>query len=666
MTQPAKKIEPPKPKFCERCRFEYPGELEKCPEDGSVLRDLQADPLVNTVFAERYEIKSVLGYGGMSMVYKARHTLMDRTVAIKILHPDYTKEPTSLQRFQLESKAAASLTHQNVVTVYDFGCYNGQAFFVMDCLEGKSLAQTIEESGPIGYERAVNLFKQVCDGLEAAHRKGIIHRDLKPGNLIIIPHDDGSELVKIVDFGIAKMMPRAGEQALNLTQTGEVFGSPVFMSPEQCLGKPLDPRSDIYALGCVLYEALTGSPPLIGENFLETLNKHVGEKPKPFSTIAPEKKIPPQLEEVIFKCLEKNPDDRFQTVGELRDALPNYGPGRVKSSGGQSQTATQARTKQIITISLKTDSKILSWVSGISIALLACIFAFLFFWPGPKDDAGTPGSKLFWTVTVSMAESALNNRNFEFAKKLTDRAETVAQTFGDNRARLLFTLNLEARILRASGQFDALKDVNTRINNYLTEKTVNDFKTTKDYLNGLMTSHDSIKKSLDAIDIQASIDRVFRTSGELEASEMYSEQEQLLSMARDVFQKLNVQDMRNRAKLDLMLADCLTKRQHLHEVRNLLLEATKLFKENDSTMKSEEAVRAMLALGVFDKDQSNYDAAKTEIPEAISLAEKYHFTKIKAACYGAYSDYYHQLKQDDLAKKYAALAEQAGAEKDNY
>jgi len=664
VTQSVKKLEPQEPKFCDRCRFEYPGNLEKCPEDGSILRNLQDDPLVNKVFADRYEIKSVLGYGGMSMVYKARHTLMDRTVAIKILHPDYTKEPTSLQRFQLESKAAASLAHQNVVTVYDFGTANGQAFFVMDCLEGKSLAQTIDEEGPISYQRAVNIFKQVCDGLEAAHRKGIIHRDLKPGNLILIPQEDGPELVKIVDFGIAKMMPRAGEQALNLTQTGEVFGSPVFMSPEQCLGKALDTRSDIYSLGCVLYEALTGSPPLIGENFLETLNKHVGEKAKPLSTIAPERKIPPQIEEAIFKCLEKNPNDRFQTVGELRDALPDYGPVGGRKSGGQ--TATQARTKQIITISLKTDSKVLTWVSGVAITLLAGLLSFLFFWPGPKDDSGTIASKATWQVTVSMAESALNNRNFDFAKQLIDKAENLAMTFGDNRARLLFSLNLDARILRASGQFDALKDVNTRINNYLTERTVNDYKTTKDYLTGLLSSHDAIKKSLDAIDIQASIDRIIRTSGELEASEMYSEQEQLLSMARDVFQKLNVQDMRSRAKLDLMLADCLTKRQHLHDVRNLLLEATKLFRENDPTMKSEEAVRAVLTLGVFDKDQSNYGESKNELLEAISLAEKYQYTKLKSACYGAYSDYFRQLKQEDMAKKYAALAAKAGAEKDNY
>jgi serine/threonine protein kinase len=658
VSQPAKKIEPQRPKFCDRCRFEYPGELEKCPEDGSALRDLQADPLVGKVFAERYEIESVLGYGGMSMVYKARHTLMDRTVAIKILHPDYTKEPTALQRFQQESKAAASLNHQNVVTVYDFGCADGQAFFVMDCLEGKSLAQTIDEEGPLTYQRAVNVFKQVCDGLEAAHRKGIIHRDLKPGNLILMPQEVGPELVKIVDFGIAKMMPSENSQALRLTQTGEVFGSPIFMSPEQCLGKQLDTRSDIYSLGCVMYEALTGLAPLMGENFLETLNKHVGEKPKPFSETAPGKQIPEQIEEAVFKCLEKNPDDRFQTAGELRQALPDYGP-VGGSSTGRGQTATQARTKQMITISLKTDSKVLTWVSGIALLLLAGIFGFMFLWPGPKDDSGTPGSKMIWTVSGSLAEAALNNHDYENAKKFVNFSEGLAEKFGDNHTRLLFSLNLDARILRASGQFDALKDVNTRINSLLTDKTVNDYKTTKDYLTGLLSSRDSIKKSLNAIDIQASIDRIIRVSGELEAAEMYREQEELLAMARDVFQKLNVQDMRNRAKLDLMLADCMTHRQHLASVRTLLLEATELFKASDTGMKSEDAVRAALALGVFDKDQSNYPAAKVELLQAIDLAEKYHFDKLKAACYGAYSDYFHQLKQEDLAKKYAAMAEQA-------
>ncbi len=309
-------------KYCPSCFQQFEGLIDACPNDNTVLRGPKNDPWIGKTFADRYIVESVLGLGGMSVVYKAQHKLMNRIVAIKMLHNVLKQDITALERFKLEAQAASSLNHQNVITVYDFGVTaDGEPFFVMDYLEGESLKDLLERKGRLPYDRALALFKQICDGLEAAHKRGIIHRDLKPANVVITKQDDGSELLRLVDFGIAKMMPQAGKADQHLTKTGEVFGSPIYMSPEQCLGKEIDARSDIYALGCLMYETLTGRVPFIGDSFLETMNKHVGENPKPLHEVVPDANIPPELENVISRCMAKKPDDRFATVGELRDTL---------------------------------------------------------------------------------------------------------------------------------------------------------------------------------------------------------------------------------------------------------------------------------------------------------------------------------------------------------
>src|SRR5579885_1737414 len=274
-------------RYCPNCFQQFEG-LTLCPNDGTTLRGSSNDPLIGKVFAERYEIESVLGLGGMSIVYKAKHRLMNRTVAIKMLHGKLKEDVTSLERFKLEAQAASSLSHQNIITVYDFGVTDdGEPFFVMDCLEGESLEDLIERKPNLPLERALPIFKQICAGLDAAHKKGIVHRDLKPANVVLIREQDGSELVKIVDFGIAKILPGAGIEQQQLTKTGEIFGSPIYMSPEQCLGKELDTRSDLYAFGCLMYDVLAGGPPFRGESILETMNMHVNEAPRPIKELMP-------------------------------------------------------------------------------------------------------------------------------------------------------------------------------------------------------------------------------------------------------------------------------------------------------------------------------------------------------------------------------------------
>jgi eukaryotic-like serine/threonine-protein kinase len=218
------------------------------------------DPLIGKVFAERYEILSQVGVGGMSTVYRARHKFMNNDVAIKILAPKLVADLKSMKRFRQEAQVTSSLEHPNIVTAHDFGITpQGQIFLIMDFVEGRTLASIITESGSLPIARALNIFVQLCDALEHAHQNRIIHRDLKPGNIIISDSERG-EKVKVVDFGIAKISQEIGSQNVSLTAQGEVFGSPVYMSPEQCTDSPMDERSDLYSLGCPMFETLTGRP----------------------------------------------------------------------------------------------------------------------------------------------------------------------------------------------------------------------------------------------------------------------------------------------------------------------------------------------------------------------------------------------------------------------
>ena len=308
---------------CPTCGKEVAADAKVCPHDGTILSWSTVDPLVGTLFMEKYQIADVLGRGGMSAVYKARHLLMDRDVALKVLRAELVHDPQSLRRFQLESRAVSAVKHPNVMMVHDFGLTpDGIPYLIMDYLEGKTITAILRDEGQLTPERCVQLFHQACLALGHAHSKGVIHRDIKPSNLIVLVEEDGTEVLKIVDFGIAKLLQTEGSMA-KLTSTGEVFGSPAYMSPEQCIGTTADNRSDIYALGCVLYECLTGMSPIRGTTAMETCMKQINEMPKPFKEVRPDLKIPAEFEAVAFKALAKNPLDRYQSMAELDQALKN-------------------------------------------------------------------------------------------------------------------------------------------------------------------------------------------------------------------------------------------------------------------------------------------------------------------------------------------------------
>lgn len=278
----------------------------------------KAESMTGAIIADRYRVLSTLGTGAMGTVYKARHELLNREVAIKMLKSEATEDESSHKRFENEARAAASLSHTHLITVTDYGFLsNGSPFLVMDYVEGRSLAGLVKQPKAIDDALLLTVMTQICSGLAHAHEKGLIHRDLKPSNILITTGDGGRPHVKIVDFGLAK--PIVGDQ--DLTHTGQVFGTPLYMSPEQCQGRKLDARSDIYSLGCLMYRIVSGRLPFSGENPVTTIVMHVKDAPPaiPLEKLTSEFRY--RLVPVIMRCLEKDPDLRPQSVMELRSEI---------------------------------------------------------------------------------------------------------------------------------------------------------------------------------------------------------------------------------------------------------------------------------------------------------------------------------------------------------
>lgn len=270
----------------------------------------------------RYKIVALIGEGGMGSVYKVWDTALNATFAIKVLRDELSKDPGAIKRFEQEVTAASHLTHPNLVAVYDHGRNDhGAPYLVMDYLEGESLAARLKREHCLDWHQAIDVFIQISEALLHAHAKGVIHRDLKPSNVILIEGENGHDFVKIVDFGIAKILPSMGIEEQNLTQTGEIFGSPLYMSPEQCKGEKLDSRSDVYSLGCLMYEVLAGRLPFTAENPIKTILQHLSDAPPAFSVVAIGLELPEGLETVIDRCLEKSVYDRYQNMETLRTDL---------------------------------------------------------------------------------------------------------------------------------------------------------------------------------------------------------------------------------------------------------------------------------------------------------------------------------------------------------
>ncbi len=266
--------------------------------------------MIGRLLRNRYELLEEIGNGGTAVVYKARCTLLDRIVAVKVLKDELARDQAFVRKFRSEAQAAAQISHPNIVNVYDVGEDDGLHFIVMEYVEGISLKKYIEERGRLSPQEAVRIAVSICDALEQAHQKGIIHRDIKPHNILIT--GDGS--VKVADFGIAK-----ASSTSTITYGGNIMGSVHYISPEQARGAPVDATTDIYSLGCLLYEMLTGRVPFDAESPITVALKHIHEEPVPPRSINPD--IPAGLERIVLKAMSKNPYLRFQTAAEMKQAL---------------------------------------------------------------------------------------------------------------------------------------------------------------------------------------------------------------------------------------------------------------------------------------------------------------------------------------------------------
>jgi eukaryotic-like serine/threonine-protein kinase len=274
------------------------------------------------VFSNRYEIQRGIARGGMAEVYLARDQLLDRPVAVKVLFAEYARDPSFVERFRREAQSAAGLNHPNIVAIYDWGQERGTYFIVMEYVRGRSLRDVVQVNGSFSARRTAEIGAEIAGALEFAHRNGVVHRDVKPGNVLLTADGD----IKVTDFGIA----RAGTSEA-LTQTGAVMGTATYFSPEQAQGLPVDGRSDVYSLGVVLYEMVTGEPPFTGESPVAVAYKHVREDPEPPAARAPD--LPPDLEHIILTAMAKDADSRYPTAEELGTDLLRFVRGQPPLGG---------------------------------------------------------------------------------------------------------------------------------------------------------------------------------------------------------------------------------------------------------------------------------------------------------------------------------------------
>ena len=329
------------------------------------------DPLLDALLLGRYQITRRIGQGGMGAVYEATHKLIGKRVAVKVLLDKYAQKSQVVARLEQEARLASSIGHENIIDITDFGqTGDGRTFVVMEFLEGESLGAALAREGRMDEQRAIDIGYQIASALAAAHQKGVIHRDVKPDNVFLLERR-GKDYVKVVDFGISKSI-RPGEgadsESPRLTQTGMVLGTPLYMSPEQARGdEELDHRIDIYALGVILYELVTGEVPFKGSNYLSIISQVINEEPTPPRDLRPE--LSSELESVIMKALSKNRGERYQTMEEIAEDLAALRADDGASTARARITASRFRRSR----RSRSWLQVLAWVAGIAVVISAVV-----------------------------------------------------------------------------------------------------------------------------------------------------------------------------------------------------------------------------------------------------------------------------------------------------
>jgi len=363
--------------LCSKCSALNPQGTRFCAKCGSAIENSDkdiGDPLIGSFVGERFLVKEKLGEGGMGVVYKAEQTAMDRMVALKVLHSHITDEDM-YARFRNEAAASSKLNHPNTITVYDFGKTDtGSLYIAMEFVKGVSLDDEIVDNGPMDWRRACHIGKQICGSLQNAHDNGIVHRDLKPENVMLCERAGERDVVKVLDFGIAKILEDDGgqDQRKALTKTGMVFGTPQYMSPEQVRGEKVDARSDIYSTGIILYQALVGQLPFKSETPMGVLTKHLLDTPPAFDEIAPETKIPAELEKIVMQTLAKGRDDRPQSMKQLATMLDAALEGKG-IAGAASASPKTVKAKPILNVEADSTAKSAKGGKGLVVVSIVAV-----------------------------------------------------------------------------------------------------------------------------------------------------------------------------------------------------------------------------------------------------------------------------------------------------
>ena len=454
-------------KICPQCGTEYELDQSFCPKDGSTLKSQSATAdLVGSIIADRYRVTKKLGEGGMGTVYLAEHVKMGRKSAIKVMNPGMVSDADAISRFNREANNASRINHSNVAAVYDFGeTKDGLIYLAMEFIEGPSLTSVIEKSGSLSPSRAAEITRQAGEALAVAHEMGIVHRDLKPDNIMLAKGRDGADVVKIVDFGIAKAAEAENQK---VTKTGLVVGTPEYMSPEQLAGDKLDGRSDTYSLALVAFAMMTGKLPFPADTAQESMIKRLTDAPKPLSEMKSDVSWPPEVQAVIDKALERDAVNRYQTAAEFgralyeavatmpveagahaatavisAPALTKAGPASAPASKTVPQTRVNPATPNRPMAPPVADapkSKMPMILSGVGLVAALGIAGFLFMNAGgtaPTTDSAEPLSK---TETQPVTSPAGNpvvlqlplSRRFEIFDSMANAAKPSAQSVLDS------------------------------------------------------------------------------------------------------------------------------------------------------------------------------------------------------------------------------------------
>lgn len=698
-------------KICLICKEQFE-DLDLCPVDGGRLAPIMQDALIGTVFAEKYEMLSVLGSGGMSIIYKAQHRYMERMVAIKLLHPFLVQDPVMLQRFQYEAKAASNLSHPNIVTVFDFGITDsGRAYLVMDYLEGEDLGEILTRKNFLSEDEFHEILRQTLCGLAHAHSKGVIHRDLKPSNIFLVQHSGGLQ-VKLVDFGIAKISDPSHKTAAgatsnlnsNLTGSGEVFGSPLYMSPEQCMGRSLDVRSDIYSLGCLMYEVLTGRRPLVGLTAMETMQMHLSKKPEPLSKAAPKLIFSKTIERAVMKCLEKKPDHRFSNVGELYFDL--YGEklpalGEVISDTVRDANEVEAEfsfipdgaTHDHMHHKPPHNAKInrpSPWslaAAALAAVLLPALYWLLCVWPGPSHDPGTFITRWNYTFWMSRGEECTKLGHYAEAEEALNKAEDEANKFADHYGRLGNVLRAKLTLFSKASDFRKREETIAQLTNLTGKRAQGDLLLANKELDAIEAARLKLdpqsaslveEKELE-LRMRSALPAIMDISKRLQASGTTDDQENLLNRTVVLYSHFVGDNDVQMADLVTELANCHIQQDEFVEARPLLVRALTLERNAAKAGKTTElsVAEASMRLGQFDRDRSAFSDAEKELKDALEILRKYDKLDRKSnvsirgyrlltECLNGLADYAAQINDNKTAQSYRKQAELLKKQKIDY